>query len=74
MTTIIHYLEITKYLQTTDQLIINYKKPHKAVTTSKISRGRSKVILGKAGIGIEKYSSHSQDQPLQVGENVRDYH
>ena len=55
---ITHYLEITKNLRTTDQLINSYKKPHKAVTTSTISR-QCKVILGKAGIEIEKYSSHS---------------
>ena len=38
VTTITHYLEITKESQITDQLIISYKKPHKAVTTSTISR------------------------------------
>ena len=53
-----HYLEITKDLRITDQLIISYKKPHKAVTTRTISRW-CKAILGKAGIDIEKYSSHS---------------
>ena len=58
MTTITHYLEITKDLGTTDQLIVSYKKSHKAVTTSRISRW-CKVTLGKAGIDIEKYSSHS---------------
>ena len=58
VTTIAYYLEITKDLQITDQLIISYKKPHKAVTTSTISRW-CKVTLGKAGIDIEKYSSHS---------------
>ena len=54
VTTITHYLEITKDLRITDQLIISYK----AVTTSTISRW-CKAILGKAGIDIEKYSSHS---------------
>ena len=54
VTTITHYLEITKELRNTDQLIISYNKPHKAVTTSTICR-RCKVILGKAGIDIEKY-------------------
>ena len=49
---ITHYLEITKDLRTTDQLINSYKKPHKAVTTIPISRW-CKVILGKAGIDIE---------------------
>ena len=58
VTTITHYLEIRKDLWTTDQLIVSYKKPHKAVTTSTISRW-CKVILGKAGTDIEKYSSHS---------------
>ena len=58
VTTITHYLEIRKDLGTTDQLIVSYKKPHKAVTTSTISRW-CKVILGKAGIDIGKYSSHS---------------
>ena len=58
VTTVTHYLEITKDLQITDQLIISYKKPHKAVTTSTISRW-CKAILGKAGIDIERYSSHS---------------
>ena len=58
VTTITHYLEITKDLRTTDQLIVSYQIPHKAVTTSTISRW-CKVILGKAGTDIEKYSSHS---------------
>ena len=58
MNTIIHYLEITKNLRFTGQLIISYKKPQKAVTTNTISKWR-KVTLGKAGIDIEKYSSHS---------------
>ena len=58
MTTITHYLEIKKDLPITDQLIISYKKPHKAVTTCTISRW-CKSILGKAGIYIDKYSSHS---------------
>ena len=57
VTKITHYLEITKDLRITDQLIISYKKPHKAVTTSTISRW-CKVIPGKAGIDIERYSSH----------------
>ena len=55
VTAITHYLEITKDLRITDQLI---KKTRKAVTTSTISRW-CKVILEKAGIDIEKYSSHS---------------
>ena len=55
--TITHYLQITKHLRTTNQLIISYKKPHKVLITSTISR--CKVIFGKAGIDIEKYSSHS---------------
>ena len=38
MTTVTHYLEILKDLRITDQLIISYKKPHEAVTTSIISR------------------------------------
>ena len=58
VTTITHYLEMTKDLRTTDQLILSYKKPHKAVTTSTISRW-CKVVLEKAGIDIEKYLSHS---------------
>ena len=58
VTKITHYLEITKDLRTTDQLIITYKKSHNAVTTSTISRW-CKVILGKAGIDIEKYLLHS---------------
>ena len=58
VTTIIHYLEIAKYLRITDQLIISYMKPHKGVGTNTISKWY-KVILGKAGIAIEKYSSHS---------------
>ena len=62
VTLITHYLEITKDLRTTDQLIISYKKPHKAVTTSTISRW-GKVILGKAAIDIKKYSSHSMRSP-----------
>ena len=53
-----HYLEITRDLRTTDQLIISYNKRHQAVATSTISRW-FKVILGKAGIDIEKYSSQS---------------
>ena len=57
-TAITHYLEITKGLRPADQLIISYKKPHKAFTTSTISRW-CKIILGKARIDIEKYSSHS---------------
>ena len=56
VTKITHYLEIKKDF--TDQLNISYKKPHKAVTTSTISRW-CKVMLGKARIDIEKYSSHS---------------
>ena len=52
------YLENTKELRITDQLIISYKKPHKAVTKHTISRW-SKVILGKAAIDIAKYLSHS---------------
>ena len=74
VTTITHYLEITKNLRATDQLIISYKKLQKAVTTNTISRW-CKVILGKAGIDIEKYSSHStqastskSNQPPQVSE------
>ena len=58
VTTITHYLENTKELRITDQLIISYKKPHNAVTTHTISRW-SKVILGKAAIDIAKYLSHS---------------
>ena len=58
MTTMTHYLQITKNLRTTNQLIISYKKPHKALITSTISRW-CKVTFGKAGIDIEKYSSHS---------------
>ena len=57
VTTITDYLQITKNLRTTNQLIISYKKPHKALITSTISRW-CKVIFGKAGIDIEKYSSH----------------
>ena len=37
VTTINDYLEITKDLRITDQFIISYKKPHKAVITSPIS-------------------------------------
>ena len=55
VTAITHYLEITKDLRVTDQLI---KKTRKAVTTSTSSRW-CKVILEKAGIDIEKYLSHS---------------
>ena len=58
VTTITHYLEIKKDLRITDQLIISYNKPHKAVTRSSISRW-CKVMLGKAGIDNENYSSHS---------------
>ena len=58
VTTINQYLEITKDLRTTDQVVISYKKPHKAVTTSTISKW-CKVILGKSGIDVEKYLSHS---------------
>ena len=58
VTTITHYLEITKDLWTTDRLIISCTKPRKAVTTSTFSSW-CKVILGKAGIDIEKYSLHS---------------
>ena len=58
VTTITHYLEITKDVRTTDQLIISYKKPDKAITSSTISRW-CKIILEKAGIDIEKYLSHS---------------
>ena len=58
VTTITHYLEITKDLRITDQLTISHKKPHNAITTNMISRW-CKVILGKARIDIEKYSSHS---------------
>ena len=57
ITTVTHYLEITKDLRITEQLIISYKKPHKAVIASTISRW-CKSILGKAGIHIEKYSLH----------------
>ena len=56
--TMVHYSEITKDLRIIDQLIISHKKPHKAVTTSAISRW-CKVILAKAGINIEKYLSFS---------------
>ena len=38
VTTITQYLEITKDLRTTDQLIVSCKKPHKAVTISTISK------------------------------------
>ena len=58
VTTITHYLEFTKELQITDQLIISYKKSHEAVTTSKISRW-CKTILRKVGIYIVKCSSQS---------------
>ena len=49
VTTITRYLEITEDFRITDRLIISYKKPHKAVTTSTISRW-CKVTLGKAGL------------------------
>ena len=58
VTTITHYLDLTKDLRITDQLIFSYKKPQKAVTTGTISRW-CKLILGERGIDIEKYSSHS---------------
>ena len=51
VTTITHYLEITKDLRITDILSITYKKPHKAVTTSAISMW-CKIILRKAGADI----------------------
>ena len=73
VTTITHYLEITKNLRTTDQLIISYKKPHKAVTTSTISRW-GKVILGKVGIDIKKYLSHSIRSPSTNNAKIKDYH
>ena len=73
VTTITHYLGITKDLRITDQLIISYKKPHKAVTTSTISRW-CKAILGKAGIDIEKYSSHSTSSASTSKQKLRDYH
>ena len=59
VTIINHYLEITKDLWSTDQLIISYKKPHKAVTTRTISRW-CKAIIGKAGIDIEKNICHQK--------------
>ena len=57
VTTITHYSAITKDLRTTDQRIVSYMKPQKEVTTSTIST-LCKVMLGKAGIDIQKYSSH----------------
>lgn len=45
------------YLRFTDHIICSYKKRHKLVSTSTINRW-CKTILGKAGIDIEKYSSH----------------
>ena len=70
VTTITHYLEITKDLRITDQLIISHKKPHKAVTTNTNSRW-CKAILGKAEIDIH----HTQkDQPPQIRQKLRDYH
>ena len=58
VTTITHYLEITKDLRITDQPIISYNKPHKAVTTTSIGRW-FKFMLGKAGIDNESYSTYS---------------
>ena len=52
------FSKLPKDLRITEQLIISYKKPNKAVTISTISRW-CKVILRKAGIDIEKNSFHS---------------
>ena len=70
VTTITHCLEITKGLRTTDQLIVSYKKPHKAVTISTISSW-CKVILWKAGIDIEKYSWHSKRSVSTSKEKIK---
>ena len=70
VTTINHYLEITKDLRITDQLIISYKKPHKAVTTSTISRW-CKVILEKTGIDIDKYSLDSTRSVSSSKANIK---
>ena len=74
VTAIPYYLEITKELQTIDQLIMTYKKPQKAVTTRTITRW-CKVILEKAGTDIEKIIHHpQQDQAPQVGQILRGCH
>ena len=52
-----YYLELTKDLRTNDHLIVHFKKPPQAVSTSTISR-RCKTIPGKTDIGIEKCLSY----------------
>ena len=68
VTTITHYSEITKDLRVTDQLIISYKKPHKAVTTSTISRS----YLGKQELILKSIYHTQQDQPPQVRQKLVD--
>ena len=70
VTTITHYSAITKDLRTTDQRIVSYMKPQKEVTTSTIST-LCKVMLGKAGIDIQKYSSHSTRSASASKANIK---
>ena len=67
VTTITHYSAITKDLRTTDQRIVSYMKE---VTTSTIST-LCKVMLGKAGIDIQKYSSHSTRSASASKANIK---
>ena len=75
VTTITHYLEITKDLRITAQPIISYKKPHKAVTTmcKIILAGGAKSYLEKQELILKSIRHTQQDQPPQLRQKLRDY-
>lgn len=68
-----HYLELTNNLRATDHLIFIYKKTRKAVSTNRNKRG-CKTILGKVGIDIERYLSHSTRSPSASKVKSVDFH
>ncbi|KAJ8915276.1 hypothetical protein NQ315_014784 [Exocentrus adspersus] len=53
-----HYLEVTKNIRNTNKLFISLKRPHKAVSTSTISRW-IKLTLQESGVDINIFSTHS---------------
>lgn len=59
MSSLLAYKKATKSVRgKEDNLLVSFKKPHKAVGTSTLSRW-VKILLGKSGIDISKFSSHS---------------
>ena len=59
MLSLLAYKNATENLrETEDKLFISFKKPHKAVGTSSLSRW-VKTLLGASGIDIAQFSSHS---------------